>query len=369
VVPLIRRMVWNERSRFGITACGVSVLVMLMCFLGEIYNGVKSGCTHYIRQSPAEIWVCQKNSTNLLRSSSFLDVSIGETLMNARGVKAETALLRVLTTARIDGKAVTLFLFGFDPNSALGVPQSVVKGTSVIKSGEVILDASFSRKYKMNIGDSILIQERPFRIAGISEGTNAVVAQFAFSTLEDARELLGFPNTLSFCLLSPDGGIKREDLMNDLKRNFPGLAIFSKDEFIRNTLDEMRTGVLPILWTIAVLGCIAGGAVMMLMLYGSVLEKREDYALLKAIGAGPAFLGFLVIRLSLACSLTGFALGFALNMLLNPLLTGMVPELSLSFSWTGFFLVLSASVLIGVLGSWLSIRKILQVGPAEVFRA
>jgi putative ABC transport system permease protein len=145
--------------------------------------------------------------------------------------------------------------------------------------------------------------------------------------------------------------------------------VFSKTEFVENTLTEMKTGVLPILWTVAVLGCVVGVAVMMLMLYGSVFEKREDYALLKALGASHRFLTFLVIRKALMCSLLGFILGFLLNRLLNPLLTSLVPELCMEFRWSLAGIVLSASLAIGVLGSWLSIIKVIRFSPAEVFRA
>jgi putative ABC transport system permease protein len=108
---------------------------------------------------------------------------------------------------------------------------------------------------------------------------------------------------------------------------------------------------------------------MMLMLYGSVFEKREDYALLKALGAGHRYLTFLVIRKALMCSLLGFILGFLLNRSLDPLLTRLVPELCLEFRWSLAGFVLAASLAIGIAGSWLSIVKVIRFSPAEVFRA
>jgi len=369
MVPIVERMVWNERTRFLITACGIAFLVILMFFLGEVYEGVKAGSVGYIRQTGADLWICQKNSTNLLRSSSFLPVAAGSAIRKIRGVRETSGILRVLCTTRIGGGPVTLFLCGFDPDSPLGSPLSLKEGTPSIRSGEIIIDQAFAAKHGLHAGDSLDIQERRFRIAGICRGTNAVVAQFAFTTIESAQALLGFGGVASFFLVKGDGSVGSRALLDSVKLACPAWSVFSKAEFVENTLTEMKTGVLPILWTVAVMGCVVGVAVMMLMLYGSVFEKREDYALLKALGASHRFLTLLVIRKAVMCGLLGFVLGFLLNRLFNPLLIRLVPELCLEFRWSLAGTLLSASLAIGVLGSWLSIVKVVRFSPAEVFRA
>jgi putative ABC transport system permease protein len=369
MVPLVRRMVWNERARFGITTCGIACLTLLVLFLGEVYEGVKTGAVGYIRGSGAEVWICRKNSTNLLRSSSFLPAAVESAVRAVPGVRETGALLRILSFARIRGKSVTLFLFGFDPAEFLGPPRSLAAGTTALSTGEMILDRSFAAKHGLRIGDSLDVQERRFRIAGLSKGTNAVVAQYAFTTIENAQDLLGIPGTASFFLVRGDqtgGGIA---LAKSIRAACPGLSVFTQTEFVENTLAEMKTGVLPILWVVTVLGCAVGITVMTLLLYGSVLEKREDYALLKALGASHSLLTLLVVRKALTCSAAGFTLGFLTNVLLNPMLVRGVPELCLEFSWRFAAFALFVALAVGVLGSWLSVVKVIRFSPAEVFRA
>jgi putative ABC transport system permease protein len=369
MVPIVRRMVWNERARFLITACGIAFLIMLMFFLGEVYEGVKAGSVGYILQSRADLWICSKNSTNLLRSSSFLPASAGSAIRKIRGVLEVSGILRMLCTTRIGGAPVTLFIFGFDPDSPLGSPRTLTEGTAAIGPDEIIVDQAFAAKHGLHTGDSMDIQEHPIRIAGICKGTNAVVAQFAFMSIGSARALLGLGGVASFFLVKGDDHADARALQDSVGAACPAFSVFSRAEFVENTLTEMKTGVLPILWTVAVMGCVVGVAVMMLMLYGSVFEKREDYALLKALGAGHRYLTFLVIRKALMCSLLGFILGFLLNRSLDPLLTRLVPELYLEFRWSLAGFVLAASLAIGIAGSWLSIVKVIRFSPAEVFRA
>jgi putative ABC transport system permease protein len=340
-----------------------------MLFLIGVYEGVKNGSTKYVLTTPAEIWVCQKNSTNLLRSSSFMRSSIGTEIQRVKGVGKVAGILRIIATAQINKKTVTLFIFGFDPKSSIGAPSTLIRGTSAIGPGAIILDKAFAAKQKLTVGDSLHIQGRNFRVSGISSGTNALVAQFAFTTLEDAQRLIGFPGIISFYLVNTDGTIDDHTLVDSLEKQFPNLAIFNKHEFVQNNRAEMETGVLPLLWTIVIFGTLVGTVIITLMLYGSILERREEYALLKAIGASHKFLVLLVIKQSLLGSLIGFICGFLLNMILTPLLIKMVPEISLMFTWQAFSIIFLISIAMGVIGSWAPLRKLARIYPAEVFRA
>jgi len=369
MVQLAWKMIRREKARFLITVGGVGFTVMLMLFLFGIYEGVKQGATSYVLNSPADIWVCQKNSTNLLRTSSFMPSAFEIELSGVKGVDGSTGILRVLATANISGKSVTLFVFGFDPMSRLGAPSLFIQGNSAIRSGEIILDRAFAAKHRLTAGDSLQIQGLTFRVSGISEGSNAIVAQFAFTTLKDAQRLLGLPDIVSFFLLKADEKQNVLALVESLRERFQFLSIFSKEEFIKNNLQEMETGVLPVLWTIALFGAMVGVSIITLLLYGSILERREDYALLKAVGARQRFLILLVLQQSLLGTLAAFVFGLLMNIVCAPLLIKAVPEIFLHFTLRDTVAVFAASLFIGALGSWGAIQKLARIYPAEVFRA
>jgi putative ABC transport system permease protein len=368
MVPVARRMIWREKIRFSITAAGLGLTTMLMMFLLGVYEGVKRGGTGYVRDSRAAIWVCENNSTNLLRSSSFIPARLEEGFKTTNAVESVSGVLRTLVTTRIHGKPVTLFVFGFDPKESMGRPSRILGGTSEIRPGELIVDKAFAAKYKLGLGDSIVLKGRDFRIAGICTGTNAVVTQFVFATLEDTQKMLGFGGVVSFYLLSLRSGHPPESVIPMLKRDYPAYSFFSRKEFIQNNLDELKTGVLPIFWTVALLGEIVGAAIIALMLYGSILEKREDYALLKALGAPKKYLLGLIFRQSGIAAFSGFLAGVALNALLSPVLLALVPELSVAVTPESVLIVLAASLLIAAAGSWAPARRLERIFPMEVFR-
>lgn len=366
MVPVALRMIWEAKGRFLITVCGIGFTVMLMLFLLGVYEGVKSGAKNYVLHTPAEIWVSQRKSPNLIKTSSFLPDSLAEKLRQVKGVKSVNPILRTIAPAEFKNQSVTLFIFGFDPQTQIGSPQ-LLEGTWNIHPGEIILDKAFAATYHRQIGDLLSIQGRSFRVAGISEGTNLIVGQFAFTSLEDARKLLNLPNLVSFYLLSLEAN--STEILKDLQNEFPDTIFITKEELAQNNVKEMEIGVLPILWTIVLFGAITGTTVIVLMMYTSVLEKREEYAMLKAVGASQKFLNALVIRQSILASVAGFAVGLSMDLSLAPLLRNIIPALLLVFRWQDAAVVFAGSLIIGAIGAWAPIRTLKHIYPAEVFRA
>ena len=365
---IVVRMLMRERSRTLITIAGTGTLLLLMLFLAGIYEGVKNGSTGFIRHSSAQIWACQKNSNNLLRSSSFLSNSTAEELAAVSGVKKVEAILRLLATAEIHNKNITAFIFGIPLESELSSPP-IVRGRPVPNLGEIILDQSIVKKYNLDLGDTIRLNGDPFILAGISRETNATVAQFSFITLTNAEQILGFESISSFFLISVDTTIHEKKVLDDLKQNYPELSFYSKEEFIANNLDEMKTGVLPILWTIALLGFITGSAIISLLLYASAQEHREDYALFKALGMSQSRIAFIVLRQALLISFGGYVVALCGYVVCSPILLAFAPEISVDINREMCMVLLGISFLLGCIGSFLSVNKLSNVYPTEVFRA
>jgi putative ABC transport system permease protein len=362
------RLLLRERGRTVITMIGTGTLLLLILFLAGIYQGVKHGSTGFIEHSTAQIWACQKNSNNLLRSSSFLPSPMARDLAAAPGVQRVESILRLITTANIHGKTVTAFIFGIPSNNVLSRPP-VLRGTPSPGPREIILDQSTTKKYDLAPGDTIRVNEQVFTVAGVSYETNATVAQFSFIALPDAERILGLRNISSFFLLSVDANAPTHEVLAHLRQGFPSLAFYSKDEFIKTNLDEMGTGVLPILWTITFFGLLAGGAIVSLLLYASVQEHREDYALVKALGMSQWRLALVVIRQALLISFGGFIVALCGYAACSPILSMLAPEISVDVNMWMVAGLLGIAWILGCAGSFASVSKLSSVYPTEVFRA
>jgi putative ABC transport system permease protein len=109
--------------------------------------------------------------------------------------------------------------------------------------------------------------------------------------------------------------------------------------------------------------------VLTLLLYSLILERREDYALLKALGVGRGYLRRLVLQQCLVAVAWGLIIGFAICIFARPVITGLVPMLVLTISWRAALVIGAAALVMGAIGAWLPLVRLERIYPAEVFRA
>ena len=366
-VPVGWRMLARDRIRFAITLAGVGVAVALMLFLAAVYEGVRTESNGYVEGRPVDVWIAQGNATNLVRSSSFLSTVRWGRLNRADGVASLHPLLRLITTLKVNGKVFTAFVCGVDPGAPATHP-AIVEGPGTLHKGEIIVDWALAKRAGLRVGDPLFVQGRAYRVSGISSGTNVIISQFTFVALDDAQELLGMPNVVSFLLVTGRPGVTPQTLSATLRHAAPELNVFTADEFITNNLDELRTGLLPILATIAVFGAVIGAAVVTLLLYGAILERREDYAVLKAIGANAAYIRLLVLRQSIATVACGFAAGLLLYAVSQPVIASLVPIFVTALTPLSAAVIGEAVVVMGMIGALIPLARLERIHPAEAFR-
>jgi putative ABC transport system permease protein len=245
----------------------------------------------------------------------------------------------------------------------------VVDGAGTLEDGEIIVDRALARRSGLSVGDWLTIRGTLYQVSGLSTGTNVVVSQFTFVNQREAELLAGIKGVTSFYLVRARPGVAPSVLAARLEAAAPALNVFTASEFTRNNLEEMQAGLLPILATVALFGLVIGGALLTLLLYSSILERREDYAVLKAIGAGQGFLRALVVRQSLATVLCGLAFGAASYVVAAPAIQLLVPVLALALCTADLVLIAAAVVVMGAVGALIPLARIERIYPAEVFRA
>jgi putative ABC transport system permease protein len=369
MIPVARRLLFRNRGGLAVTVAGVAATIALLLFLFAVHDGVREGSTRYVSTAGVDIWVSQKNSDNILKSSSFLPADLAARIGDIDDVAVASPLVRVITKADVNGRrSSTLFILAFDPETSLGAPTTLSEGSARLEPGEIVIDRSFLRKYDLAIGSSLDLQGRPFRVVGSSVGTNALVSQFAFTRIDDAEAILGLKNTASFIVVKVNPSAPRPEVAATIRREFPDLAVHEADDFTRFHHEEMQSGVLPVFAAAATFGAVVCIFIVALMLYNSVLERREDYATLKALGASQAWLARVVVTQALVVTALG-CLGAALIVaVVTPLLLQAVPALALSYE-PPLLLVVPAALRVGAIAAMVPIGLLKRIYPGEVFRA
>ena len=152
-----------------------------------------------------------------------------------------------------------------------------------------------------------------------------------------------------------------------IKQVLPGSDV----RVIRRVADgegKILTRVQTLLWLVTFASLLASALAVGASSAASVIERRTEIGLMKALGAGSGTVGWLLAAEQLLLAFVGGCAGYALGLLLARLLGtkifGVPPEPSLLV--LGVILVLAAAVTL--LGSALPLRRAAHFDPAPILR-
>lgn len=368
MVLYARRLLQRQPQRLLLTIMAIALCAVMMQFLLASYQGVSDGSVEYIRKNVCDLWVMQRNTTNLLRGTSFLTSAHGDALRASSRVRTASPVLLLLPTLHAGRRSSTIFLAGYEVSAGRGGPPEMVEGRAIAGDDEIVLDRSFGMKLGIVPGDTVRIQESRLVVTGLSEGTNAFVIQYGFVTLACAQRIAGIPDLVSLYIIDLTGGSDVHAVARDLEREVGSIAVFPHATFLDNNLKEMESGFLPLLFAIAGIGVVVMTIILSLLLSITILERRKDLAIMKTLGAPRGYLPGGVALLALLLAL----LGIVAATLLYPLLVGIVeslsPEISTQTTLPHVVLVVAICVTISQVSAMLAMRRLRSIYALEVFR-
>jgi putative ABC transport system permease protein len=128
------------------------------------------------------------------------------------------------------------------------------------------------------------------------------------------------------------------------------------------------TRVRMLLWLVTGAALLAAALAVGASAAASVIERRTEIGLMKALGAGSATVGFLLAAEQLLLAFVGGGLGYAIGIVLARLLGerifGAAPEPSLIV----FLVVIVLATGVTILGSVIPLRRASQYEPAPILR-
>ncbi|MDR2462952.1 MAG: ABC transporter permease [Verrucomicrobiales bacterium] len=124
---------------------------------------------------------------------------------------------------------------------------------------------------------------------------------------------------------------------------------------------------MQLLLIVATLAALAAAALgVAALMAGAILERAREIALMKALAAQPWQIALLFHAEAVAGALLGGLLGCGAGWLLARHIGAVLFGAPLGMAWVVVPCVLALTVLIAVTGTWLPVKKIARVFPAEV---
>ena len=153
--------------RTGLTAAGVAIGVALIVALLSIAAGVRRTAADLIHVGRADFGVFQQGASDLTRS--LLPASLEKGLRKTSGITGVAPIF--LRVSRVQNRDAFL-LFGLRPGDFAYRRFVIVAGRRSTDNREALLGDEAAKSLHLRPGDTIQIEKKPYRIAGLYHSGN-----------------------------------------------------------------------------------------------------------------------------------------------------------------------------------------------------
>ncbi|MBX9788212.1 MAG: ABC transporter permease [Pirellulales bacterium] len=372
------QMLTGDRAKYLGTIFGIAFGTLLISQQTALFVGLMRRTASQIEGvREATIWVMdpEVQNTDEIRPLSETDV------YRVRGVKGVSWAVRYykgLARAKVsDGRFRQVMLMGLDETTMIGAPVEMVLGSlaDLARPDGIIVDRSgFEYLWpgvEPHLGQELEMNDRRAVVVGICKA-GAPFQTFPLVFTRYARALEYAPperNRLSFVLARPATGYDNATVCQAIAARTGLLALSREDFFWRTIGYYLKSTGIPVNFGITIaLGFIVGTAIAGQTFYLFTLENLRQFGALKAMGLTN---GRLVLMILLQAGIVG-SVGFGLGMGVTAAFFESTKSIA---HLAGFFLpwqvacgTAAAVALIVVLASLVSVRKVLVLEPAIVFR-
>ena len=388
-----RRTIFTGLSIIG----GFTLAVIFIGWADGSYNNI---IDQFTRNRLGHIQVHEK--TYLDRPSLYKTIDdgprIGDILDRTEAVESWTPRVYGAGLAAAGEKSAGVQITGLDPereNATTRFDKKIVEGRSFsgIDAGEAILGRGLAEILEARPGDSVVLVSQAadgsiaqdlYQLVGIaSTGDDLSDRVSLFLPLGTAQEFLVLGDHLHEIAAVVDRLGRVKEIAATLSRliDDPSLSVDPWQVFARSFYEAMRADKAGMWVLLVVIVVIVAVSVLNTVLM-SVLERRREYGLLKAVGTKPRQIVRLVLIEIMVLSLLAMAIGAGLGLGANVLLSQRGIKFSSGLTYGGMvfdtmkseinlrsFVIPALTVIISaVLVSLIPAVKAARTEPAKTMR-
>jgi len=361
-VPLARRNLLADHRRLLTSIAGVGLALMLILLLDGLWAGIRSQVSVYEEGVGLDLVVAQPGTRTVFADASVIPISTVDQVRSDPGVAWAAPARSFFSILDLHDRKVAASVVASMPGLR-GGPWALEQGAPLWSDGDIVVDGVLARQHGLRVGDTLEVMGRPFRVVGLSRGSSGFMTSIVFITHAASDTLLGIRGTTGYVLV---GSSRPRAAAERLRAR--GLTVLTRRELAANSL-ELTTGIYgsPIRLMVAVAFAV-GALVIALTAYTSVVERRREYGIVRAIGARGSTLTALAVRQTLAIAVLGLLAGGVLYVVGRALITAWRPQFSVVLTPGGLARAVAAALLMGLVAAVVPARRLVATDPASAYR-
>ncbi len=373
------KMLTGDRSKYFAILFGVCFACLLIAQQSATFCGIMQRTTGQIRDTHGcDIWVMNQG----VRYVDDLKAISDDAVFRVRGVPGvawAVTLYRGQGQAQLaSGKFQGLILMGVDDSSLAGAPVHIILGKLgdlQIPDAVIVDEAGYHQMWPgepLQTGKVIEMNDRRAVVVGVFRASQTFMTMPLVYTRFSQATLFIPPSRrmLSFVLARSRPGLAPEQVARRIQDQ-TGLQALSNQQFVELTMNYYltHTGIPINFGTTVLLGFFVGCAIAGQTFYLFTVENLRQFGTLKAMGLSDRRVVGMILIQALVVSAIGYGMGIGLATLFGIWTQLAWPMMSFYLPWQVLAVTAAAVLLIALLSSLLSIRRVLVLEPAAVFQA
>jgi putative ABC transport system permease protein len=380
-VPLAWRNLVSNKRRLIRSSAGIGFAVLLMLVQLGFERGFFNASLGVIRQLDGELFVLRASKYRFGDEDPFTRSDL-DPAANVAGIASVTPLYAAWQDffwAPPGGdKSYLVQVFAFDPDRQVFLLPEVNEQRNLLKQEDAVLVDRRARPFLGMGGDAqeAELNGKPVHIAGrftlgpdfMSNGTVMMSQRTYAGLLTGNRDsVAALPVEFGVVKLQPGADVA--SVQRSLTAALPNaVRVFTKPQLIdfETTFQADLSSAGPIFWMGTLVGFIVGMLISYQVIYTDLSDQLPQYATLKGMGYGTAYLVRIVFEQAALSAIIAFVPAWLLCLLVY-YAVGQLALLPLQMTVSLTLLSLSLTIGMCLLAAGLAIRRVVTVDPAEVF--
>jgi len=380
------KILLGDRGKYLGIVTGIALATVLMLQQPGILISIFSRTYSFISDIPeADVWVMDPMVQFMDDVKPITDTQLYR-VRGVQGVEWAVPLYKGTQKVRLaNGETVGSNLLGLDDATLIGGPAVMVQGrlADLRLPDSVIVDQAGAtgrlarpagtpggKPTPLAVGDVLEINDKRARVVGIARATPTFQSQpIIYTTYSRAKSFaLSERKMLAFVLVKAKPGVSREALARQITRE-TGLGAHTPEEFKAMSLWYMlkNTSILVNFGFVVLVGFGVGAAITGQIFYNFTLDNLRHFGVFKAMGATDGMLRRMILLQAVLAGFVGFGIGVG-AVAAFAWVTRSSSGLSMTLNSPLLLACAVAVLLIVLLAAAISVRKIIRLEPAVVFK-
>lgn len=375
MIDLAMKNIFRQKTRTALTILGILIGIAAIIALGSISEGINSMIESEMKFLGGTITVSSKGSSGFftLSSASNLTDDDVRALEEVPGVK-EVIPYTIRIGKLVPGKGPEYMVIGINPEETdyfRGRGTELDSGRSLDPDDtySILIGYKYAEDNNINLGDTVEFGNHDFEVVGIMEKMNAQNDMMIIMPLKTMMTVYDL-DSYGGLFVIPDDITQVESVAEDIRKEYEEVYEVETSKDIAKQMSDIVNHLRIFTIGIGSVSAIVGGLGVMNTMVMSVLERRREIGIMKAIGATRRLILTQILVESIVISLIGGLLGLGFGFLIN---TGLKMTAAGTMRYATITLNLAIgglifAVFLGILGGVYPAMVAAKLDPIESIR-